>query len=808
MKDWQQEVELRLVKSKIYSTLEEKLLKEGKAIASQQLKLIFDAVSYAYQKSKLIVKYMPEYTLHDGEHLFRVLYLMEKIIPKEKLIQLSAPELMLLILTAFFHDIGMAPYELEIRAWTKDWKEDEPDEVENKEFQKFNRFINTYPEKLEEIGKYESLGKSSKAKLIYSHLISEYIRNTHASRAREIISKDWSGKILYKDQDLTALFAELCFSHNEDAMKLLTMENDVLCDENETVNLPYIGVILRLADLLDFDGKRTPSVLFSHLVVRNPVSLSEWEKHRSIKAWSISPNNISFTAVCKHPAIEASVRKFCDYIDDELKNCNVVLSKNNVDPKYLLELPTHVNRSKIIAEKDIATGEPIYIYHDTSFHLSKNQVIDLLMGTKLYGKPEVALRELLQNSIDACLLSEALHKNWKIPYDPLITVKYYTLENESFLEVIDNGIGMNQEIIDKYYSKIGSSYYKSRDFFDLQANCELEFKPISRFGIGILSSFMVADSLEVETKRLKDKYEFDSPLKVIIEGYDSIFTTIRSQKKEPGTSTKLFLRKNKNPWDKLNNEEFISAVKNSVSKPDVPIQIITDKENVSYTKLDFYNFGAESLKDYSWRVDENMRELIFHFNESGYEGNIIIAIIEKLGKPVKSIDKLSKSVQIDGENYELSMEIKYEVNKIVKSTTTIDIDDDGQINSNSQLTYIAESKSRFSIHGISYSGELFPNWSSRDRKTMLKWPFPMLLILDLGGMNDLDLNSARNEIIYDEKWDGFEQKLAYIICKGIHNSVDNQYWQNLVNIIKNSKSGNFLYGLNALITEIKESTNR
>ena len=122
MTDWKAEIELRLAKSNIYKVLEDKLTAEGKAIESQQLSLVFESVDYAYQKSKLILKHMPEYTLHDGDHLFRVLYLMEKLITVEKLNQLSTPELLLLILTAFFHDIGMAPKEKEIRAWKKDWE--------------------------------------------------------------------------------------------------------------------------------------------------------------------------------------------------------------------------------------------------------------------------------------------------------------------------------------------------------------------------------------------------------------------------------------------------------------------------------------------------------------------------------------------------------------------------------------------------------------------------------------------------------------------------------------------------------------
>lgn len=808
MTDWKNEIELRLAKSNIYKILEEKLDSEGKSIKSQQINLVFESVDYAYQKSKLIIKYMPEYTLHDGEHLFRVLYLMEKIITVDKLKKLSTPELLLLILTAFFHDIGMCPKEEEIRAWKKDWTDIEPTENELREYYKFNRFSNTYPEKLEEIEKLNELGKNSKAELVNSFLISEYIRTTHAQRAREVINQDWKGKILYRDQDLTSYFAQLCFSHNEDAMTLLQMETDVLCNEETTINLPFLGVILRLADLLDFDGKRTPSVLFSHLAVRNPVSLKEWEKHRSIKAWSIKPNSIIFSATCKHPAIEASVRQFCDMIDNELKNCNVILSKTCSDEKYLIELPTSLNREKIQAEKDILTGNPIYIYHDTSFHLSKNQVIDLLMGTKLYGKPEVALRELIQNSIDACLLSQALHKKWKAPYDPLITVKYYTKDNEDYLEVNDNGIGMNQEIIDKYYSKIGSSYYKSRDFFDLQANSNLEFKPISRFGIGILSCFMVADSMEVETKRLIEQYDFDTPLKISVEGYDSIFTTTKSSKKEPGTSTKLILRKAKNPWDKLRNEEFIKVVKNSISKPEIPVQIITDKENISYTKQDFYEVKAESLKDYNWKNDENLKEIDFNFKLNGLEGNANLAFIEQHGVPVTNIDKLSETVDINGEDYELSMELKYDINEIRKNSSTIGISDDGEINQSSNYSNIAKSESRLSIHGISYPESLFPTFYSRDKKALLRWSFPMLLVLDIGGKNDLDLNSARNEILYNEKWDYLEQELAYIICKGIYENVENEYWFKLKEILlSETKSDNFIKGLNRL-SEVDKGTKR
>ncbi|MFE3847256.1 hypothetical protein ACFX5D_04660 [Flavobacterium sp. LB3P45] len=87
----------RLEQSEIYSTLKKKC--KGKD--SKVIGLIDDAVYYAYQRTKTIITHMGEYTLHDSDHLFRVLHIMERLLLKKNIKQLSIPELMLLILSAF-----------------------------------------------------------------------------------------------------------------------------------------------------------------------------------------------------------------------------------------------------------------------------------------------------------------------------------------------------------------------------------------------------------------------------------------------------------------------------------------------------------------------------------------------------------------------------------------------------------------------------------------------------------------------------------------------------------------------------------
>ena len=54
MTDWQKEIELRLIKSKLYSTLKLKAEEKGQAVASQQLNLIFEYLFFFAKISDII----------------------------------------------------------------------------------------------------------------------------------------------------------------------------------------------------------------------------------------------------------------------------------------------------------------------------------------------------------------------------------------------------------------------------------------------------------------------------------------------------------------------------------------------------------------------------------------------------------------------------------------------------------------------------------------------------------------------------------------------------------------------------------
>jgi len=120
-------------------------------------------------------------------------------------------------------------------------------------------------------------------------------------------------------------------------------------------------------------------------------------------------------------------------------------------------------------------------------------LIDLL-SNQLYKDKSAAIREILSNANDA--LRARIREGHDEAYSPSIRI---WLDQSGRLAVRDNGIGMSETDLKQYLATIGASLAKERrkdhktdnPFDDL----------IGRFGIGFLSSFIVADSIVVDTKK-------------------------------------------------------------------------------------------------------------------------------------------------------------------------------------------------------------------------------------------------------------------------------------------------------------------
>ena len=160
---------------------------------------------------------------------------------------------------------------------------------------------------------------------------------------------------------------------------------------------------------------------------------------------------------------------------------------------------------------------------------------------------------MLQNSLDALELRDLrlqLKAKGGKPFAPVdsldghelaATLSWGEQDGTQFLRVEDNGTGMTLQTIERYFTQIGKSFYKSPDFSAEQAELlrhRLISTPISQFGIGILSCFMIADRLSVRTNPGGGQEATD----LEISGPGSLFWTRPGTRNSQGTEVTLWLR--------------------------------------------------------------------------------------------------------------------------------------------------------------------------------------------------------------------------------------------------------------------------
>jgi hypothetical protein len=247
----------------------------------------------------------------------------------------------------------------------------------------------------------------------------------------------------------------------------------------------------------------------------------------------------------KHPIYEAMARKFMDFIDVELSSCHELCKMQPAGfEHYQLELPAKVDRSRI---------EPLdkaYRYHDLEFHLSRDEIVRLLMTDKLYGHPHLCIRELLQNALDALRYRKALLSSAGIKWkDGKVELKH-SVDKDGYevIECIDNGSGMDENIIKNYFTKVGRSFYRSPEFERERAkfrDAGYDYDPCSTFGIGFMSSFMLGDRITIETRRdYGHGKDWGPPLIVEINGLGGLLVIRDGQADQPiGTKVTIFSRK-------------------------------------------------------------------------------------------------------------------------------------------------------------------------------------------------------------------------------------------------------------------------
>ena len=219
-----------------------------------------------------------------------------------------------------------------------------------------------------------------------------------------------------------------------------------------------------------------------------------------------------------------------------------------------------------------------------SFQTEVNQLLNLIIHS-LYSHKEIFLRELISNASDALdklrylTLTKEDHKS--SAFEPRINLEYLDGDNPT-LTITDSGIGMSKKELEDNLGTIARSGTKS--FLNkMSGDSKKDAQLIGKFGVGFYSSFMVADKVDVASKKAgnKEAWKWSSDGR-------SGFEITKDVKKDNGTVITLYL--NDEGKEFANRWQIENLVKKYSDHIDFPIFL-------TYPDIEYDKEGKEKSRE-------------------------------------------------------------------------------------------------------------------------------------------------------------------------------------------------------------------
>ena len=228
-----------------------------------------------------------------------------------------------------------------------------------------------------------------------------------------------------------------------------------------------------------------------------------------------------------------------------------------------------------------------------AFQADVSKMLDIVINS-LYSEKQIFLRELISNASDACdkLHYLALTHPDIAKASGAFKITITPDEKANTLTIADNGIGMNKEDLINHLGTIAKSGTAEfvKNAGENGSVCEL----IGQFGVGFYSAFMVADKVEILTRKAGE----DKAWKWVSNGIDG-FEITKAEKEVNGTEIKLFLKK-----DEKNKKLVIITTYDSFCGNDDKILESLDLDSTLIIADEVHKFGAAS---YSKKLPEKIK---------------------------------------------------------------------------------------------------------------------------------------------------------------------------------------------------------
>lgn len=490
------------------------------------------------------------YTYHNKAHtVYLTNVIGNKLLDQSILTNLNEKELYVLTVASYLHDIGICIPNNEIEEIYQEYL------VNNTNHMKFD--------------------------------IYEYIRNQHAYLTFDFISTKW--EFLELEEDLKEAVA-LVAGENKGVNVFDSDYFEYASDGGRSkVCIPYLYAQLKMADMIDIEN------INANYLLRNYEGMEEyglskqlWEEtNLSINTTIKNEDRLVFCGKCEDQLLFISINRHIEELKRLYEQLISEVRKFRHNAKF----------SIYFIEEDIETA----LSKRLGFSIDYNGISKMLIGENIYENNYDALREVIQNSIDSCSVKKTKYEN----YEPIIIVEL----TETSLIIKDNGLGMDEYIIQNYFSKLCKSYYKD---FGLDS--------IGQFGIGVFSYFMLCDSFTVET-RIREENIIKFKANKNLYSYFYFYEESTSQLKE-GTIISMHLKDNINK--DLDFNKLIIMIRDYFKFVDIPIKVING-DNQELIEKDTFTLNVEETLKHKIGINHRnkINDLVFlesYIKEKEYEG--------------------------------------------------------------------------------------------------------------------------------------------------------------------------------------------
>jgi hypothetical protein len=361
--------------------------------------------------------------------------------------------------------------------------------------------------------------------------------------------------------------------------------------EQLTISEVRLAHLLNLGSQLTLDPRRMPPVLAEHVGtdevlsadwLRSQLAGAEWHT-RTIGGAGGGQGERWFDLRldCPNDAVDAALLAVVDSLENYRTRLLQRQDMHADTMRDLLPAGFTVNRLNATPTSWHPTRPPL------RFELDRTRIIDLLMGQQLYGERWPALRELYQNALDACRYRRAaehlaVHEGRAPagrPYEGRIVIRFGSESGRRYVECVDDGIGMADRHIRRLFACAGQRFADSHEFHIDRARWDvagIKFFPNSRFGVGVLSYFMLAEELDIASRRWMPPTDLaPAAVHAHIIGSGSLFRLERNMNIDPtrltnyfGTSVRLYLRE-----DAPDSDVLLNSILNWLFVPEMAVAI-------------------------------------------------------------------------------------------------------------------------------------------------------------------------------------------------------------------------------------------